>query len=169
MIIAVTGHRPDKLGGYTEVAQDRVYRLARDTLKLLHPDEVITGMAIGWDQAIAQACIDLHIPYHAYVPFDGQEDTWPQMSRVKYWELRHKAATVKVLCAPGFARWKMTARNKAMVNAADSVLALWSGDFNSGTANCVFYAQRQKKRVKNVWSEFQMMLGNRPGQREMQL
>lgn len=169
MIIAVTGHRPNKLGGYTEIAQDRVYKLAYDTLKLLHPNEVITGMALGWDQAIAQACVDLKIPFHAYVPFQGQEAMWNTLSKRIYWDLRDKAASVKVICSPGFAGWKMQKRNEAMVDDAQSVLALFDGSFTGGTANCVLYAQRKRKRIKNVWPEFQAMLGHRPNQGEMKL
>lgn len=153
VIIAGTGHRPDKIGGYTQVAEDRVYNLAYDTLKALQPDIVISGMAIGWDQALAQAALDLKIPLHAYVPFEGQESRWPMMVRENYWRIRHKATHVNIICEGDYASWKMQKRNEAMVRDCTAILALWNGS-SGGTANCVFYAQRQRKKVQNLWPEF---------------
>lgn len=55
MILAVTGHRPNKLGGYSKQAYRKLVKIAEVNLKKLNPDKVISGMALGWDQALAQA------------------------------------------------------------------------------------------------------------------
>ena len=73
MIIAATGHRPDKLGGYGSIVADRLFHLAYETLEELAPTLVISGMALGWDMAVAEAAFCLDIPFHAYRPFEGQE------------------------------------------------------------------------------------------------
>ena len=52
MIICGTGHRPNKLGGYTQAAQLKLYNVAVEVLEELKPTTVISGMAIGWDQAV---------------------------------------------------------------------------------------------------------------------
>jgi hypothetical protein len=44
-------------------------------------------MALGWDQAFAQACVDLEIPFVAAVPFHGQEKRWPRESQKYYNDL----------------------------------------------------------------------------------
>lgn len=153
LVLAVTGHRPDKLGGYGEAAQDRVYCTAYDELKNIQPKAVITGMALGWDQQIAQACIDLKIEFFAYVPCDGQDRMWPSTSRLKYRDLLEKAEHVHVVSPGPYAAWKMQRRNEAMIDRCNSVLALWNGS-SGGTMNAVLYAQRQKKPVRNCWERF---------------
>lgn len=51
MIICATGHRPNKLGGYGRDVYARLVKLAYDYLAVQKPDAVISGMALGWDQA----------------------------------------------------------------------------------------------------------------------
>lgn len=55
MIVAGTGHRPNKLGGYGDDVFERLVALARTYLWHMEPWHVISGMALGWDQALAQA------------------------------------------------------------------------------------------------------------------
>lgn len=105
--LAVTGHRPDKLGGYNERTQRDLISLARIELARLEPHHVITGMALGWDQAIAQAAIDLDIPFTAAVPFQGQEDRWPHDSQREYRRLIAEAYRLAYVCRLGYAPWKM--------------------------------------------------------------
>lgn len=63
MIIAATGHRPDKLGGYDDDVMKRLKDLARGYLEKQEVlAEVISGMAQGWDTAIALVAIELEIP-----------------------------------------------------------------------------------------------------------
>ena len=62
MIIAGTGHRPDKLGGYSDDVLSKLIKLARTTLFDLKPKKVISGMALGWDMALAYAALALTEP-----------------------------------------------------------------------------------------------------------
>ena len=48
-----------------------------DYLERARPDAVISGMALGWDQAVARATADLGIPWVAAITFEGQESKWP--------------------------------------------------------------------------------------------
>jgi hypothetical protein len=68
--LAVTGHRPKDLGGYSDAAFVKLVAFAKNNLGKWQPriEYVITGMAQGWDQAVAQACVELGLPFHAYVP-----------------------------------------------------------------------------------------------------
>ena len=154
MILSATGHRPHKLGGYGEGVQGRLVALARTALLELRPSMVITGMALGWDTAVAMACQRLAIPYIAAIPFNGQQTAWPPFSRDQWEELVEDAVTLKVVCEGGYAPWKMQVRNEWMVDNSDQVLALWNGT-KGGTANCVAYAEKKNKPIINLWEKYE--------------
>lgn len=150
MIVAGTGHRPDKLGGYRQSVLDRLIDLALDSLRSIKPKLVITGMALGWDTALALASIELGVPFHAYVPFKGQELAWPKDSQIKYRDLL-KSSDKVVVCSPGdYSNEKMQIRNEQMVNDSDLLMALWNGS-PGGTRNCLEYAGSVKRKIVNVW------------------
>lgn len=153
MIVAGTGHRPDKLGGYTREAKDKLIKLAQDYLKEAKPDKVISGMALGWDNALGWAAVRLGIPLIAAVPFKGQERMWPQESKDNFEALLYCAEEVVYVSEGGYAPWKMQVRNKWMVDNCDVVLAIWNGT-DGGTANCVKYAESVGKPIVNLWEAF---------------
>lgn len=153
MILAATGHRPDKLGGYSMEIAGGLMMLAVKHIDILKPTEIISGMALGWDMAVAEAAVFLNIPFVAAVPFTGQAAKWPPESRAIYTALIAKAKSVKIVSPGGFAAWKMQARNKWMVDNADHMLALYNNK-GGGTANCIREARRQEKPITNVWVEW---------------
>lgn len=155
MIVAATGHRPDKLGGYTPTAHVRLMTVAADYLSGLaeRPECVISGMALGWDQAFASAAVVLQIPFIAAVPFESQASKWPAESRNRYNALLAKAKAWTVICEGGYANRKFQIRNEWMVNHCDRVCALWDGT-DGGTANCVRYAESVGKPVDNLHAEW---------------
>jgi len=71
LVIAATGHRPDKLGGYGSDVHRRLVELAARYLDLEQPTCVISGLALGWDLAFADAALLLGLPVHGAVPFEG--------------------------------------------------------------------------------------------------
>ena len=152
-VFAATGHRPDKIGGYGIAVANELHRLAKQSLRVHWPDLVVTGMALGWDMAVAEAAIDLKIPFVAAVPFRGQQSAWPFSSQERYNHLLKKAHEIVVVCEGGYAAWKMQRRNEYMVDRATEILALWNGT-PGGTANCIDYANRCRKPVHNVWDDF---------------
>jgi uncharacterized phage-like protein YoqJ len=158
VIIAGTGHRPDKLGGYDIQATMRVIDFATKTMAARLPSRVITGMAIGWDMAWAQAALNLGIPYHAYVPFEGQELKWPMSTRLYYKVLLNKAEHVKICSTGGYSKASMQLRNQFMVDDCTEVAALWNGSAG-GTQNCISYAMMVGKPYINYWPQYVMALG----------
>lgn len=147
MIVAFTGHRPDKIGGYAvpNPTYDRIVRELEWQLLWLGPVKAISGMALGVDQWAAQICVNLGIPFVAAVPFAGQERMWPQASVAVYEKLIAKAAEVVVVCKGGYTASKMQERNRWMVDRCDVLIAVWDGSCG-GTGNCVEYAHKVKKR-----------------------
>src|SRR5215216_202696 len=98
-IVVVTGHRPNKCGGYGEKAELRLTELAIDWLRALKPRGAISGMALGWDTAIVEACLALRLPYIACIPFKGQESKWPLASQRAYANYIKRAARL-IVCSP---------------------------------------------------------------------
>ena len=77
MVVAGTGHRPDKLGGWDNMsAWNKVVSVAEDALRRYYPDQVVSGGAAGWDLALAEASQNLGIDLVMAVPFAGQEKRW---------------------------------------------------------------------------------------------
>jgi uncharacterized phage-like protein YoqJ len=153
MIYAATGHRPDKLGGYDLATTGKVIDFAELVLKHHQPSTVISGMALGWDMAIAQAAIRLDIPFHAYIPFQGQELHWPMATRLYYKALLKLAQHVVVCSEGGFSKQAMQVRNERMVDNCEMLLALWNGS-SGGTANCLAYAREIGRPYINYWHQF---------------
>jgi uncharacterized phage-like protein YoqJ len=155
MIVAATGHRPKSLPtGYNITP---LIALVKPWLTSRKPDAVISGMALGWDQAVAQAAIELGIQVHAYVPFVGQADAWPSAAHAAYQVLMSKCAKIRIVSPGGYEVWKMQKRNEAMVDDCDLVLALWNGEAG-GTGNCVRYAGKKGKTVENLWEIYDLDL-----------
>lgn len=153
MIIAGTGHRPDKLGGYDWHIYRKLVGLAVQSLQERNATKLITGMALGWDMALADAAVILNLPFIAAIPFEDQASRWRLMQRVHWQRLVKKAAQAVIVSEGGYAPWKMQRRNEWMVDHCDRVLALFNGT-EGGTANCIKYAGRYNKPVDNVWSEW---------------
>jgi len=151
LIYAGTGHRPDKLGGYSVEVFCCLADYAGSVLSQLKPSKVISGMAIGWDQALATAAYNLEIPFIAAVPFKGQELFWRKEQQEFYHELLTKAEEVVIVSPGAYSAAKMQVRNKWMVDHADRVVALWDGS-SGGTANCIRYAKSQEKEIFNFWN-----------------
>lgn len=160
MIIAATGHRPDKLGGYGMMDAMRLTMFAAKHLVLLREDrglsKVISGMAQGWDMAVASAAGLVGIPWIAAVPFKGQEKKWPADVQEQYNILLGAATEVVIISEGDYAVWKMIVRNQWMVDHCDEVLALWNGT-SGGTGSCIAYANKIEKPVMNVWDEWEII------------
>lgn len=153
MIIAATGHRPNKLGGYGSDVKERLFVLACYYLKHSRPSYTVSGMALGWDMAWAKASIECRVPFIAAVPFAGQESQWPHELQHEYHKILKHAFNVTIVCPGGYAPWKMQKRNEWMVEGADRIAALWDGS-RGGTSNCVNYAIRRGKPIDNLWKNW---------------
>lgn len=145
MIIAGTGHRPNKI----LVDQDALIQFACHQLRLRAPSHVISGMAQGWDAALAAAARHLCIPFTAAVPFAGYgKKYWPQ-TIFAFMDLCAAAQHVEIVCDyPGTRALQL--RNEWMVDRADRVLALHDGSWGC-TFNCIQYARKRGVRVENCW------------------
>lgn len=158
MKIAITGHRPHKLGNDYDLTSDLVRRIKSCIVGSLiscspsitkEEDKVtiegltlITGMALGIDTLFALIAIEFNIPFVAAIPFIGQENVWPKKSKDIYYELLHKARYSKIVSKGGYSAGKMQVRNEWMVDECDILIGVFDGS-TGGTANCIHYCKEK--------------------------
>ena len=148
MILAATGHRPDKIGLSYDL--DRLREFARRELQSLKPDALISGLARGWDTAVALAAVDLRIDLIVSIPFEGQQDRWPTADQGRYGMLRGCAREEHVMSRePRTEAYRQ--RDYWMVDRGSAVLALFNGS-PGGTKMTVDYAESRDRAVLNLWS-----------------
>lgn len=151
MKIMITGHRPQKLGGFgsspTQIAiKAKLHEILTRAIKKYGKEniEIISGMALGVDQWWCEAAQELGLDVAAYIPFPGQESNWPESSKRHYVALLSKCKRVKVCCQGSYSARKMQIRNEVMVDNADVCVAIWDGS-SGGTGNCVHYIRGVEK------------------------
>lgn len=157
MILAVTGHRPDKLGGYRipNPVYNEVIQKIDLALMTLRPDMVITGMALGVDQWTAEVCLRNGLPYTAAIPFEGFSDMWPTDSQEYYrYLIRHAYHTHLCFPARAYSPDLLHLRNEWMVDNSDALLSVCRPDLvgarTGGTSGTIEYATRRRKPIHRV-------------------
>lgn len=147
MLFAATGHRPGKLGPRFNPCRLRAFAVQQ--LEALQATGVISGLAQGWDTAVAFAAIDLDIRLIAAVPFEGQADRWSEQDQKDYRFLRQMASQVHVMSPlPRVEAYRQ--RDYWMVDHGAAVLALYNGS-PGGTKITVEYAERRDRPILNLW------------------
>src|SRR6218665_203059 len=145
--IALTGHRPTKLDGYDRTTpfyrrlQEELLRIA---LRALHASKEIlelhSGTALGGDTVWAEAISMLKQRYPdrgrsvAHVPMPGQPDGWPAQARSHYRELLARADEIRTY-GTEYTSEVMQARNIGMIDAAQTLIAVYDGPERGRHAN----------------------------------
>lgn len=157
MVIAGTGHRPNKLGGYSDVAYKRLVKLAENYLRSnTEVTEVISGMALGWDQALAEAAILIGVRLTAAIPCYNQDKMWPEASKKKYRLLLGMARSVIFVTESEYTGECMQKRNVWMVDNCDTILTIHDGT-SGGTYNCLQYAKSKNKHIVNLYEQYKVL------------
>jgi len=150
MIIAVTGHRPNRLGNeYNGVGpySDYIWIELSKVIRNFRPKKMISGMAQGVDTIFAQVAMSMEIPLIAAVPFRGQASKWPAKAQKSYEIiLDHPDTDVRIITEGPYHKGVYHARDRWMVDNCDKLVAVWNGS-ESGTGYTVKYAQSTKKQI----------------------
>lgn len=161
MIYAATGHRPHRtvfprgMDPFSPEANRLLCDFAMQELPKLPEFTLgVSGMALGWDQAVAHACFLLEIPFIAAVPFKGQESRWTPRQQDRFHKLCARAQEVVIVSEGGFSSQAMLKRDDWMVSKADAVCAMFDGNPRGGTAHTVGYAKKQGVAVTNLWDRW---------------
>lgn len=155
MIVAGTGHRPID---YSRLEQRYLEDIAEMAIAQTEPSKIISGMALGWDTAIANVAIREGIPLVAAIPFEGQESRWMDESKKVYYQILSKASDIVVVSEGGFSRRAMQLRNEWMVDNCDLLIAWYNTSRpRSGTGQCITYANRVGTKYLNFWKEWELL------------
>ena len=154
MILGFTGHRPASLpGNYSDRTNRALLNTADFILAEYEPTKVISGMALGWDTAVAECAVNRGISLIAAVPFKSQPFRWPKNSQDRYQKLLELAERIEIVSSGNYSLQGMQLRNKWIVDCCDLLMALWHQD-KSGTKNCVDYALAVNRPTFNCWATF---------------
>lgn len=155
MKIAITGHRPNKLGNDYNMTSPLMVAIRARIIEIVMkstntPDELtfITGMALGIDTLFATIAINMQIPFIAALPCKVQHVRWPKQAQDKYFDILSKAYST-TLISEQYTPMCMQQRNEWMVNNCDMLIAVWDGT-RGGTMNCVQYAEKVNKPIKFI-------------------
>ena len=157
---AFTGHRPQKFPwGFHE--KDPACVTLKETLAgqiaaLVDAGytDFLSGMALGVDVWAAQAVLALRKKkrglfglgkksaprLHCFLPCEGQDAKWPHASKELYRSVLEQADSV-VYVSRKYDDQCMLRRNRALVENAALVLAVYDGEARGGTAATVRYAR----------------------------
>jgi len=164
MNIGVTGHRPQKLGGFSPQAKERLYKFAqRQLLKLETEHTIYQGCAMGFDMAVATAALEQGHKVVSCVPFLGFNAKWHIESVLELDTILNRSHEVIVVTDKRLdenekvdwfnAAKLLDTRNKFIVDNVQKMLALSCGA-SSGTLNCVNYAERKSVAVTHLWRDW---------------
>lgn len=142
--VMVTGHRPQFLSPESQAWAERELERVAVKLRDDHGMQVgISGMALGADTWWGFATLYAWQELWAFIPFPQQIDRWAPGDIARWWELRDRAAH-EVLIANEYSVGALHARNDAMLENSDLVVAVWDpSKTTGGTASAVQKAQQR--------------------------
>lgn len=158
MKIAITGHRPHKLGNDYDLTSDLIRKIKQELQHIITeyndigrdnwtPLSLISGMALGIDTLWAELAIENKIPLIAAIPCSGQDLKWPIKSQKTYQDIiTHPNCTRNYISDKPYNSTCMQKRNEWMVDNCNLLIAVWDGT-SGGTANCVNYAKSVNKPI----------------------
>lgn len=152
-----TGHRPQSLPFRFDEQDSRCLRLKQVLRKEIERQIIeegvthfISGMAIGVDMYAAEIVLDLkrkhpQITLEAAIPCETQAVKWSVPLRERYYDIAARCDK-ETMISRHYTPDCMHKRNRYMVDAADTVIAVWNGS-PSGTGKTVKYAADQGKTI----------------------
>ena len=135
MILAVTGHRPERLRGQEEVIKE----WAATQLTRLQPSAIYDGMAQGTDQIVATAAKELNIPIICCYPFPKK-----YYHPIEQWIMENNQV---IFVSPQYSKKAYVIRDNFMVDHSDKLLCVWDGRGGGGTFLTRNYALKQGKEI----------------------
>lgn len=162
MRVSFTGHRPDKIDGYSispERVETRIKQvLAEEIVQLAEEgaDTFLSGMAPGFDLWAADEVLRLRVEGRIgegvrlvlAVPYPNFERSFGAEWRPLYGKILERADEV-VYTSQGYYRGCYHRRNDYLANEADVVLAYYEGS-DGGTRYTIKKAEERGVRVVNL-------------------
>jgi len=143
--VAFSGHR--------DIQPVRVIRSWIERIAAKYPDaEIISGGAVCVDQIVAHEAIKAGLRSSVYLPFpyDVMSERWNGSWKSSLRNIMDMSIVRVIQGYFSYAGYHK--RNKAMVDDADLVIAVYDDRNSGGTVKCIRYALRVGKRVINAFS-----------------
>ncbi len=171
--IALTGHRPNKLGGYN-INTKPYHNLQKDLEQFiefkLRTHDIVwghSGLALGADTIWSKAILAMRKKYpkrvffHAEIPMWSQSQPWFKTSDTEFWKYQVEKADRYTVYDKTFHEQPDEVRNKlagqvldqrnvGMINHCDILLAIYHTNELGGTANAVKYAKSIDKELITI-------------------
>lgn len=138
-VLGVTGHRD------LSHSEEEIKTELKKIFLQLNPTYVITGMAVGFDQIVAEVCREMKIKYIAALPFKEPEKIWAPKHKKRFWNLLRSATIIKYINDGGFEKWKYLKRDEWIADKSDQLVSYLDGRKSGGTFHTVQYFQSTKK------------------------
>lgn len=142
MIIACTGHRPERLSKFIQ-NENKFRQEIRNLLETYHCTILYSGMAQGVDQIFAQEAQRLDIPVICCFPYRRNNFHPDELS------IMDKAADVRYI-SEQYSKSCFAKRDIYMVDHCTRLLAVWDGIKSGGTWLTIDYAMRTGKDISFV-------------------
>jgi uncharacterized phage-like protein YoqJ len=163
--IAVTGHRPGDLvhaGKSVDVAGLARLFITRAVARSAGQGRglrIITGGALGVDQAVAEAAHEARdrgadLVSRIVLPFPVaiMANRWKGTDHARLLGLVESADEVPEPLSDRYGVWFYQKRNIVMIDAASEVAAFWTGKREGGTFNAIRYALLEADPPRPVWN-----------------
>jgi len=151
---------------------------AVDVFEHYTPTRIMSGMGLGWEQAIALAAVTTKIPFVAILPFKDQESVWPEKSQDFYRSLLSKATDVVHTSNGTFTGMKFVERDNWIIDHCDGVFTLFRNeppaeqetsddiifiDVNVAKSQArkqriIQYAEEKEKTIIDLWPNWNMWM-----------
>jgi hypothetical protein len=121
-----------------------------EVIRSVNPTSIISGMADGWDIALAKTSLSLNIPLAAAIPFHGFRE---HEKKGEYQDILNNALTsAYYICSEGYEVWKLHQRNEWIADRANLMLAFWDGNKKGETFNCIEYCHKKNIPWINLYT-----------------
>lgn len=151
MIIALTGHRPQRLNNEWNLNGPCCKFVKQELQKIIDekkPNKIISGMALGSDTMWAMLGIENDIAVIAAIPCSDHGEKWPKFIKKQYKELIQHPLIEKVIVSKGsYTPEKMVIRDMYMVDLCDLLVAVYDNTPHGGTYHTIKYAQSEGKPI----------------------
>jgi uncharacterized phage-like protein YoqJ len=125
-------------------------KLALSVMERYQLRQVLTTLTLGWDTALAEAALELHVPFTATLPFANFYAHWDTVHKQRFLRLRNKADEVVMVSQGKYAPWKLSKANQYKIEQSDLLLVLWDG-LEPHTKRDLRLAERQGKEMVHLW------------------
>jgi uncharacterized phage-like protein YoqJ len=156
MIVTGIAHPPARLLERSELPSAELIHLAKKAMAEYGATHLITSLALGWEQALTKAALEMEIPYTVAIPYPGRDSSWGRKACILYLDLLARASEVYRI-SDCYSETAVLEGHFYRVDQAETILALWDYDFQGDTFRTIDYALKMGKTVANLWKEWQQL------------